>query len=144
MARCVFFSFHFEDSWKVNQVRNANVVHGVDKAGYIDHSEYLEAERKGDAALKRLIDQKIERTTVTVVLIGHRTAYRSWVRYEIDKSIERGNGLLGIYIHRLRDPTSMATDRFGRSSVCYRLTACPRCRPSREGWCFLSTSGTPM
>jgi hypothetical protein len=113
VARCVFFSFHFEDSWKVNQVRHANVVHGRDTAGYIDHSEYLEAERKGEATLRRLIDAKIARTTVTVVLIGHRTAERPWMQYEIQKSIEQGNGLLGVYIHHLKDRPNRSPDALG-------------------------------
>ena len=38
-----------------------------------------------------------------MVLIGAETANRPWVKYEIEQSIARKNGLLGIYIHRLKD-----------------------------------------
>ena len=40
---------------------------------------------------------------MTVVLIGARTAGRKWIDYEIRKSAERGNGFLGVRIHKLRD-----------------------------------------
>jgi hypothetical protein len=50
-----------------------------------------------------MILSHLERTTVTVVLIGEKTAKRPWVRYEIEQSIARQNGLLGIEIHHLKD-----------------------------------------
>ncbi len=105
MARRVFFAFHYqEDIWRVNQVRNSNVVAGVDQAGFYDHSEYEEANRLGPEGIRRLILRHLENTTVTVVLIGRYTASRPWVRFEIAESIKRRNGLLGIYIHNLRRP----------------------------------------
>src|SRR5689334_10874509 len=104
MARRVFFSFHFEnDIWRVNQVRNANVVAGADQAGFFDHSEYVEAKKKSQAAIDRMIRNKLAGTTVTVVLIGTETASRPWVQREIELSLEQKNGLLGIRIHHLKD-----------------------------------------
>jgi hypothetical protein len=112
MARRVFFSFHFErDIWRVNQVRNSNVVVGADAAGFFDHSEYEEAKKKGDEQIKRLIRGKLDGTSVTVVLIGTQTSGRPYVQYEIEQSIARNNGLLGIHIHHLKDRESK-TDFF--------------------------------
>jgi hypothetical protein len=104
MARRVFFSFHYDrDVWRANQVRNCNVVAGADIAGFFDHSEYVEAKRKGKDGIVRMIDRNLRQTSVTVVLIGKETAKRQWVRYEIKKSIERNNGFLGIRIHHLKN-----------------------------------------
>jgi MTH538 TIR-like domain (DUF1863) len=104
MARRTFFSFHFDnDIWRANQVRNCNVVAGCDGAGFFDHSEYAEAKRKGGDGIKRMIDRHLRNTSVTVVLIGKQTAYRPWVKYEIAKSIQQDNGLLGIRIHHLKN-----------------------------------------
>lgn len=106
MARRVFFAFHYEeDIWRVNQVRQANVVVGVEGAGFYDHSEYEDANRLGAEGIRRLILRHLENTTVTVVLIGRYTAARPWVRFEIQESIKRRNGLVGIYIHHLRLPS---------------------------------------
>jgi hypothetical protein len=37
------------------------------------------------------------------VLIGSQTANRPWINYEIIESVKRGNGLLAIYIHNVKD-----------------------------------------
>jgi len=105
MARRVFFSFHYErDVWRANVVRNSWVTKpDRESAGFIDASEFEEIKRQGEQAVKRWIDNQLEGTSVTVVLIGTETYLRDWVRYEIVKSFDRGNGLLGIYIHQIED-----------------------------------------
>jgi len=104
MARRVFFSFHYgRDLWRVNVVRNSGVIEGVSAAGFHDASVWEEAKRKGDQAIKKLIDAGLDGTTVTVVLIGAETASRTYVSYEIEKSVARGNGILGIRINNIKD-----------------------------------------
>jgi hypothetical protein len=44
----------------------------------------------------------------TVVLIGAETASRQYVGYEIKQSHNRGNGMLGIFIHNMKDVSSKA------------------------------------
>jgi hypothetical protein len=104
MARRVFFSFHYQkDIWRCNQVRNSHVVEGSAAAGFHDASLWEETKKKGDASVKKLIDDGLAGTSVTVVLIGSQTSQRKFVAYEISQSIARGNGLLGIHIHNLKD-----------------------------------------
>jgi hypothetical protein len=104
MARTVFFSFHYQrDIWRVNQIRNSNVVVGAAAAGFRDGSLWEEAKKKGDSAIKKIIDDGLVGTSVTVVLIGSETSTRKYVNYEIEKSIERKNGILGLRIHNIRD-----------------------------------------
>lgn len=45
-------------------------------------------------------------TSVTVVLIGTQTSTRQYVGYEIKLSHKRLNGMLGIYIHNIKDVNS--------------------------------------
>src|SRR5205807_1276408 len=56
-------------------------------------------------------------TSVTVALIGAETSSREWVRYEIKRSFEKGNGMLGIYLHNIKDFESKTdapgTNQFG-------------------------------
>lgn len=107
MARKVFFSFHYErDIWRTNVVRNSGVVEGYAAAGFQDASLWEEAKKKGDADVKKLIDKALIGTSVTIVLIGAETFQRKFVDYEIERSIERGNGLLGIYISGIKDQNS--------------------------------------
>jgi len=105
MASRVYFAFDYEDvsDFRANVVRNHNFVGGVEKAGYFDSSIWEEAKKKSDLALKRMINAELENTSVTAVLIGSGTWARRWVRYEIIKSIARGNRLLGIHINSIAD-----------------------------------------
>ncbi|TPN33200.1 TIR domain-containing protein [Mesorhizobium sp. B1-1-6] len=104
MAYRTFFSFHYQrDIWRVNIVRNSNIIDGAAAAGWHDASLWEEAKRQGDTAIKRLIDKGLERTSVTVVCIGAQTASRKYVAYEIEQSALRRNLLLGVRIHHLRD-----------------------------------------
>lgn len=105
MTRKVFFSFHYErDVWRANIVRNSWVTKpDREEAGFIDAAEFEKLKKQGDESIKRWINSQLEGTSVTVVLIGAETYKREWVRYEIIKSFDRGNGLLGIYIHKIKD-----------------------------------------
>lgn len=104
MARRVFFSFHYQrDIWRVNQIRSIPNVTGVAAAGWADASLWEEAKKKGDAAIKKMIDDGLKNTSVTIVCNGYKTAGRKYVNYEIEKSIEHGNGILGLKIHHLKD-----------------------------------------
>jgi len=51
-------------------------------------------------------------------LIGAETYTRRWVRYEIIKSFDKGNGLLGIYIHKIKDQYGK-TDSKGKNPFEY-------------------------
>ncbi|ACL64476.1 Domain of unknown function DUF1863 [Anaeromyxobacter dehalogenans 2CP-1] len=102
MARRVYFAFHYErDIFRVNVVRNSNVVLGTTDAGFFDKSEYEEVKRKNPQEIARRLLDKMKGTSVTVVLIGRETWQRSWVAWEIEQSIANKNGLLGVYIHHV-------------------------------------------
>jgi hypothetical protein len=104
MTRKVFYSFHFKrDAWRAAQVRNSNVIADEDEFGVIDSVEWQEIERQGDEAIERWINDQLMNTSVTVVLIGPETAERDWVDYEIRQSWKRGNALLGVRIHGLKN-----------------------------------------
>lgn len=103
MARRVFFSFDYRYVWKVNQIRSAPNIVGTAAAGFHDASLWEEAKKKGEAAIKKMIDEALERTSVTVVCVNRGTTGRKYIEYEIDQSLKRGNGLVAVQIHHLKD-----------------------------------------
>lgn len=105
MARRVFFSFHYErDIWRASQIRNCWVTKpDRESAGFWDAASWEEVKKKGEDAIMRWIDNQLNGTSVTAVLIGTQTSERKYVGYEIKKSYEIGNGMLGIYIHNMKD-----------------------------------------
>jgi hypothetical protein len=105
MVRRVFFSFHYErDIWRASQVRNSWVTKpDRESAGFVDAASWEAIKKQGDDAIKRWVNNQLDGTSVTVVLVGAETSKREWVVYEIQQSYIRGNGLLSMYIHNLKD-----------------------------------------
>lgn len=152
-GRRTFFSFHFQrDIWRASIVRNANKVDAVSRVTYFDASLWEEAKKKSDSAIKAMIDKALEGTSVTVVLIGAQTASRPYVKYEIQQSIARGNGILGVRIHGIKDkdgnidlpgavPAGVAKviawdrDTFGQAVEKAAVAAGKKCSPHGISYC---------
>src|SRR4051812_9975414 len=104
MARRAFFSFHYErDIHRSCVVRNSWRMQGREAAGFFDSSLWETVKRQGEAAIKKAINEGLNNTSVTVVLVGAETSSRAWVKYEIDQSLNRGNGLVAVYINGVKD-----------------------------------------
>lgn len=115
MARRAFFSFKYKsDVSRAMVVRNSWVTQGKEAAGFIDAADFEKIKKQGDAAIKRWIDNQLSGTSVTVVLVGANTCSSRWVKYEIEKSKEIGNGLLGIDVSKIKDLNSNTSDRCGK------------------------------
>ena len=110
MARKVFFSFKYDDVQRAMNVRNSNVIAGTAKSGFIDKADFESVERQGHQAIKIWIDGQLEGTSVTVVLVGTDTHKSRWVKYEIEQSIARKNGILTIDISKIADLNGKTTD----------------------------------
>ena len=114
MARRVFFSFKYEDVSRSMVVRNSWVTQGKEAAGFIDKADFEKVKKQGDTAIRKWIDAQLEGTSVTVVLVGEKTCSSRWVKYEIEQSIARGNGLLGIDISKIKDLKGNTSERCGQ------------------------------
>ena len=114
MARRVFFSFEYEhDVSRAMVVRNSWVTQG-DAAGFVDAADFEKVKRGGDTAINKWIREQLHGTSVTVVLVGSHTCDSKYIQYEIDQSLTRGNGLLGIDVSKIKDLSGNTTDRCGR------------------------------
>jgi hypothetical protein len=101
MARRAFYSFHYvPDNWRASQVRNMGVVEGNRPAS---DNEWETVKKGGDEAIQKWIDEQISGKSVAIVLIGQNTAGRKWIKYEIQKAWKDNKGVLGIYVHNLKD-----------------------------------------
>lgn len=108
MARFVFFSFAYDDvkNFKVNVVRNSWLLKNKEET-FVDGSIWEKSKTKGDAYLMKLVEDGLKNTSVTTILIGEDTANRKWVNYEIVKSFDKGNGIFGIHINRIKGRTGL-------------------------------------
>ncbi|MDD2476147.1 MAG: TIR domain-containing protein [Dysgonamonadaceae bacterium] len=107
--RQVFFSFEYnKDSWRASQVRNMGK---VDNNSTFSDNDWEEVKEKSDTAIKRWINDQMAKRSCLVVLIGATTSSRKWVKYEIEKAYELDKGIVGIYIHNLKDKDGNQTTK---------------------------------
>lgn len=119
MTRKVFFSFKYEDVTRAMVVRNSAITKGEDAVGFIDKADFEKIKRQGDQAIKNWIDAQLIGTSVTAVLVGEKTCASRWVKYEIEQSIKRGNGLLGIDISKIKGFDGSTSERCGKIPAGY-------------------------
>lgn len=109
--RQVFFSFEYnKDSWRASQVRNMGK---VDSNSTFSDNDWEEVKEKSDAKIKEWIDSQMAKRSCLVVLIGVTTSGRKWINYEICKAYELSKGIVGIYIHNLKDSDGHQTSKGG-------------------------------
>jgi hypothetical protein len=99
--RQVFYSFHYKpDCWRASQVRNIGAIEGNKPA---PDNDWETIARSGDDAIKKWIKEQMKYRSCSVVLVGENTADRKWINYEIVESWNAGMGVVGIYIHGLKN-----------------------------------------
>jgi hypothetical protein len=101
MARRCFYSFHYlPDSQRASQVRQIGSIEGNRPA---TDNEWQKVTAGGDAAITKWISDQMYGKSCTVVLIGSGTANRKWINHEIVRSWDERMGVVGIYIHGLKN-----------------------------------------
>lgn len=101
MARKCFFSFHYNpDSHRAAQVRNMGAIEGNQAA---TDNNWETITKGGSAAIEQWIANEMKGRSCTVVLVGSNTANRKWINHEIVKSWDKEMGVVGIYIHGLKN-----------------------------------------
>jgi len=122
VKRKAFFSFHYDDIMRVNNVRNAWKIDHPDSPlmrSFYDSSLWESKKLEGPEAVKRLIREGVEHTSAICVLIGSQTWSRRWVRYEIARAIVDGRGLLAVHINSLAHHITRRPDAPGFNPLSY-------------------------
>jgi len=99
--RQVFYSFHYKpDCWRVANIRN---IGAIERNKSASDNDWETITSNGPEAIKKWIKDQMQHRSCTVVLVGSKTANRKWINYEIVKSWDSGMGVVGIYIHGLKN-----------------------------------------
>jgi len=119
MAKKCFLSFYYDvDSWRVSQIKN---IGAIEEQPILSANKWEEIQKKGDDAIKEWIENNMRGKVCLIVLVGTYTSGRRWVKYEIKRACEKGIGVLGVYIHNLKDASgnqaTKGTDPFANVTV---------------------------
>lgn len=102
--RNVFISFAYEDIDKVNLLR----AHSKNENSPLEFndwsvSEPIDSERA--PYIKQKIAERIQQSSLTVVFLSSSTAKSPWVAWEVEKSIEMGKHVVGVYPQDAKPPS---------------------------------------
>ncbi|MBD0704378.1 TIR domain-containing protein [Pseudomonas sp. PSB1] len=101
MARKCFFSFHYQpDNWRAATVRQIGAIEGNPPA---KDNDWETVTRGGEKAIETWILEQMAGRSCAIVLIGAATANRKWIDFEIQNAWKKSMGLLGIYVHGLKN-----------------------------------------
>jgi Thoeris protein ThsB, TIR-like domain len=121
MARRVFYSFYFkQDSHRVSQVKNMGVVEGQP---LLSSNDWEEVKKGGDKAIEEWIAKEMNSKSCLVVLIGSATAGRRWVNHEITKAWNDKKGVVGVYIHNLKNLAGVQSSKGANPFTGHTITS---------------------
>jgi hypothetical protein len=95
--RRIFVSFDHDDTDRVNGFLGLrNIMDGFE---FYNHKLDHRIRSTDENYVCRVIrEEYIQPASVTVVLIGNKTAQSNWVKWEIAESLKQGKGILGIQL----------------------------------------------
>ena len=101
-TRRVFISYEGSDRKKAKGFRLLRWNKNVD-VEFHDRHLLDPVDSKNDDYIRRCINDQLNGTSVTVVIVGENTKDSDWVDYEIDRSIDKGNGILAVKLPNVDD-----------------------------------------
>jgi hypothetical protein len=120
--RKAFFSFHFDDIMRVNNVRNAwKITHpnSTLNRSFYDSSLWEARNLVGPEGIKQLIRSGVLRTSAVCVLAGSMTWDRRWVKYEIARAVIDGRGLLTVHINSINHHQTKGSHPLGLNPLAH-------------------------
>ena len=101
--RRIFISFDHDDTGQVNGFLGLREI--IDGVEFFNHKLDRRINSTDGNYVGRVIrEDYIKPASVTVVLIGNRTAQSEWVKWEVAESLRQGKGILGIRLKGTNGP----------------------------------------
>jgi hypothetical protein len=99
----------------VGQIKN---IGSIEDQPILTTNEWEEVKKKGEAGIKKWIDDNMSGKSCQIVLVGANTYGRKWVNYEIEKAWADKKGLLAIHIHNMKDSSGNQSTK-GKNPYAY-------------------------
>jgi len=97
----VFISFRAEDRPQINGLRLLAANPDFDIEFY-DKSVRVAIDSTNAAYIRSKIREKINRTTVTVCMVSELTYTSTWVNWELEESLSKGNAIICMGLRTVR------------------------------------------
>src|SRR5260221_2561166 len=105
MARRVFISYQHQDRMQAKGFNLLRWNKNVDLE-FVGRHLLDPVDSKNEEYIAKKVQEEMAGTSVTVVLLGKETSQSEWVRWEIEKSLEKKNGVVAIKLdNKVPDPS---------------------------------------
>lgn len=101
-TRRVFISYEGSDRKQAKGFRLLRWNKNVD-VEFHDRHLLDPVDSTNDDYIRRCINDELKGTSVTVVIVGENTKDSDWVDYEIERSLDKGNGILAVKLPDVDD-----------------------------------------
>lgn len=101
-TRRVFISYEGSDRKKAKGFRLLRWNKNVDME-FHDRHLLDPVDSTNDKYIRNCINDQLKGTSVTVVLVGENTKDSGWVDYEIERSLDKGNGIVAVKLPDVDD-----------------------------------------
>lgn len=101
-TRRVFISYEGSDRKKAKGFRLLRWNKNVD-VEFHDRHLLDPVDSTNDQYIKRCINNELKGTSVTVVIVGENTKDSEWVDYEVQRSLDKGNGIVAVKLPGVDD-----------------------------------------
>lgn len=99
-SKNVFISHYHKNDPQLQRLKERFAQKGYNlRNSSIDSTKHGTERRPSDAAVRRLLQMRINWAGTFICLIGDRTHTRPWVNYEIKQAAALGKQIIGVYAH---------------------------------------------
>jgi len=108
MPNNIFISHYGKDDEHVQSLKARLKSAGYDVRNFsVDSTNHKDGRRPSDEVVKRLLRMRINWSSTFICLIGPKTHTRAWVDYEIQKAVEKGKKIIGVYTHGSKETADL-------------------------------------
>ena len=94
----IYFSLAYSDYRNATLIYNACKFKRAAESILFDETIWDEARKNGEAVSRELVDRAVERSDVTVFLVGEKSYLNKWCQYALQVSVKNEKGVFGIYL----------------------------------------------
>ena len=108
MANNIFISHYGKDDEHVQSLKARLQANGYEVRNFsVDSTNHKDGRKPSDEVVKRLLRMRISWSSTFICLIGPKTHTRKWVDYEINKAVEQGKRIIGVYTHGSKETSDL-------------------------------------
>lgn len=104
----IFISHYGKDDKHVQSLKERLKGQGYNIRNFsVDSTNHKDGRKPSRPVIERLLRMRINWSSTFICLVGPKTHTREWVNYEIEKAVEQGKRIIGVYTHGSKETAEL-------------------------------------